>query len=228
MSHGHHYIREDGTVVEVCTTDRLDGNFDLHAEMEGLASRRSVVMPGTWAVAKQVHGAHVVEADPLATPEADALITSEVGQPIAVQGADCAPIAFITDGGPVAVAHAGWRGLAAGVIDATIKRLREEGARTQCAVVGPTIGPECYEFGADDLDHVASLLGDDVRGSTSSGAPALDLRSAITSAFANHDVIDVRFVAGCTACEGAGFSHRARGEAARHALAARILPEETR
>ncbi len=228
VSQGHHYIREDGTVIEVCTTDRRDGDFHLHAELDGLVARRSVVMPGAWAVAQQVHGAAVVDGDPRATPQADALITTEVGQPIAVQGADCAPIAFITDGGPVAVAHAGWRGLAAGVIDETIGRLEEQGARTQCAVVGPTIGPECYEFGRDDLDHVASLLGEEVRGSTSAGAPALDLRSAITSAFAKHDVIDVRFVGGCTACENAVFSHRARGDVERHALAARILPEAER
>lgn len=223
VSKAHHYIREDGTVVEVCTTERDDGDFHLQSSRAGLVSRRAAVMSGPWAVAKQVHGARIVDADPAVAVEADALITSEVGQPIAVQGADCAPIAFITDHGPVAVAHAGWRGLAAGIIGETIGRLRQDGAETQCAIVGPTIGPECYEFGADDLDRVASLLGDDVRSETSAGTPALDLRAAITSAFAEHDVDDVRFVAGCTACEGTGFSHRARGDQERHALVARIV-----
>lgn len=224
VSTAHHYIREDGTVVEVCTTERDDGDFHVQSNQAGLVSRRAAVMSGPWAVTKQVHGALVVDADPAVVLEADALITSKLGQPIAVQGADCAPIAFITDRGPVAVAHAGWRGLAAGVIGETIGRLRQDGAETRCGIVGPTIGPECYEFGEDDLDHVASLLGDDVRSETTAGTPALDLRAAITSAFAEHDVADVRFVAGCTACEGAGFSHRARGDQERHALVARIVP----
>ncbi len=224
VSNAHHYIREDGTIVEVCITGRDDGDFHVKCDRDGLVSRRAAVMPGAWAVANQVHGARVVEADPVVVTDADALITSEIGQPIAVQGADCAPIAFITNRGPVAVAHAGWRGLAAGVVGETIGRLRVDGAETRCAIVGPTIGPECYAFGANDLDHVASLLGDVVRGKTATGAPALDLRAAITSAFATHDVTDVRFVAGCTACGVAGFSHRARAECERHALVARILP----
>lgn len=226
VSNAHHYIREDGTVVEVCATGRDDGDFHLRSDPEGLQSRRAAVMPGAWAVVDQVHGAHVVDASPGVVEQGDALITAAFEQPIAVQGADCAPIAFITDRGPVAVAHAGWRGLAAGVIGETVARLRHEGAETRCAIVGPTIGPECYAFGADDLDEVASLLGDEVRGETSTGAPALDLRAAITSAFAAQDVEDVRFVAGCTACEDAGFSHRARSESERHTLVARILAED--
>lgn len=227
MSTAHHYIREDNTVVEVCTTDIDDGDFHVNSDSVELTERRAAIMAGPWAVAMQVHGARVVEADPVTTPEADALITSTVGQPIGVQGADCAPLAFITDRGPIAVAHAGWRGLASGVIGETVDRLHQGGGQVQCVVVGPVIGPECYEFGAEDLDLVAALLGDDVRSITSTRSPALDLRAAITGACASSGVVDVRFIAGCTGCEDAGFSHRARGDRERHALVARILPRGT-
>lgn len=224
MSTAHHFFREDGSCVEVCVTDSADGDFHIDSDPTQLRARRSDVMRGEWAAVRQVHGACVVEADPSRTPDADALITDASMQPIAVQAADCAPIGFITDVGPIAVAHAGWRGLAAGVVQHTVEGLLERGASTRCAVVGPLIGPECYEFGADDLSEVAAALGDDVRATTSSGSPALDLRAAITLCFASVDVADVRFIGGCTACEGAGFSHRARSEGERHALVARILP----
>lgn len=226
MSTAHHFFREDGSVVEVCVTDRSDGDFHIASDPARLRERRAEIMEGEWAAVRQVHGARVVDADPSSTPDADALMTETPGQPVAVQGADCAPIAFITDVGPVAVAHAGWRGLAAGVIEQTVQRLSERGATTRCAVVGPVIGPECYEFGSDDLAAVVAALGEEVRATTSHGSPALDLRAAITNSFASSDVADVRFVSGCTACEGAGFSHRARSERERHALVARILPVE--
>lgn len=227
MSRVHHFIRADESIVEVATTDRSDGDFHLRSEPAGLRQRRVAVMPGDWAVVDQVHGAVVADADPASTLQADALVTSAPDQPIAVQGADCAPIAFITDRGPVGVAHAGWKGLGAGVIDATVTRLAREGATTTCAVVGPVICPDCYEFGADDLDDVAATLGDDVRSVTAAGTPALDMRAAITAALASAGVDDVRFVAGCTACGNAGFSHRARQEPQRHALVARIVESPT-
>lgn len=226
MSRAHHFVRNDESVVEVCTTDRLDGDFHLRSSEPGLESRRSAIMPGRWAVVQQVHGARVVRADPDVAEEADAVYTATPGQPIAVQGADCAPIAFITDAGPIAVAHAGWRGLAAGVVRETVERLSADGATTCFAIVGPVICPDCYEFGPDDLDVVADALGDEVRAQTPAGTPALDLRAAITTAFASEGIDDVRFVAACTSCGDGGFSHRARQEPQRHALAARIVPEQ--
>jgi len=158
-------------------------------------------------------------------PEADALITEQPGLPIAVQGADCAPIAFITNRGPIAVAHAGWRGLAAGVVGAVVDELHSTGATVEQAIVGPVIGSECYEFGAEDLDHVAGLLGDDVRATASNGNPALDMKSAIISSFSAAGVTNVHFVGGCTACADAGFSHRSRRDRERHALVAQIQPQ---
>ncbi len=230
MSAQHHFIRADGSIVDVAITDRADGDFHIDAPPEALADRRRAVLgPNPWTVVRQVHGAAVASADrvscdPAEAPEADALVASGVGVPIAVQGADCAPIAFITNHGPIAVAHAGWRGLAAGVVSAVTDDLHARGATVERAVVGPVIGPECYEFGREDLDHVASLLGDDVRSITATGDPALDMRAAITSSFAAVGVDDVQFLGACTACGDSGFSHRARQEPQRHALVAQIRP----
>ena len=217
------FDRDDDTTIEVCITERDDGDFGIDAQVPGLLGRRQAVMPGAWSVARQVHGRTVLDARPGEVGEADAIVTSERDLPIAVQGADCAPIAVITDRGPVAVAHAGWRGLQAGVIDAVLDRLDAEGATVRLAVVGPLIGAECYEFSADDLDRVAGALGDHVRATTREGRPALDLGAGVREAFRRRGVEDVRFVGRCTACGATGFSHRARGEIERHALAIRII-----
>lgn len=215
--------RSDGTVLELAFTDREDGDFHIDAEPAGLAERRRAVMPGDWAVVRQVHGSAVVAADPAKAPEADGVFTAELDQPIAVQGADCAPIALVGEAGPIGVVHAGWRGLAAGVIDSMVATLREAGAMVDTAIVGPVIGPECYEFGAGDLDEVAQALGDVVRGTTTDGTPALDLAAGIRASCARAGMQSVEFVGGCTACTWDGFSHRARQDAGRHALVARLI-----
>ncbi len=229
MSSNRRITRSDGSTIELAFTERSDGDFHIDAEPEGLAARRREVMDGTWAVVRQVHGARVLDAADIAgsaadAPEADGVVTEVPGQPIAVQGADCAPLAFITDVGPIAVAHAGWRGLEAGIVDSVVGALAERGGTVTKIVVGPVIGPECYEFGSDDLDTVADALGETVRGVTSSGTPALNMRAAITAACIGAGVDDVEFARGCTACGDDGYSHRARQEPQRHALVARIAP----
>ena len=106
--------------------------------------------------------------------EADAAFTNVPGARVAVRTADCVPIVLEGDG-CVGIVHAGWRGLAAGVVAATIDAM---GGATS-AVVGPHIRPGCYEFGADDLDEVAAALGPHVRNTTTWGTPALDLTAAV-------------------------------------------------
>ena len=168
-----------------------------------------------WAVVHQVHGNGVVVATaPGHLGDADAIVTATPGVPIAVRVADCAPIALLADG-VVGVVHAGWRGLAAGVIPATLDAMRALGAGDVRAVLGPCIRAECYEFGAADLDAVAAALGDGVRSTTSWGTPALDLVAGIRTQLPG--VVDVGV---CTACSGTHFSHRARGEAERQAVVA--------
>jgi hypothetical protein len=170
-----------------------------------------------WAIVHQVHGAGVVLADhPGFLGEGDAIVTTTPGLEVAVRVADCCPIALLGDG-VVAVVHAGWRGLAAGVISATLDVMSAHGAGEIEAVLGPCIHAECYEFGEVDLDAVAEALGDAVRATTSWGTPALDLQAAVRAQLPNVEDVDV-----CTSCSTEHWSHRARGDVERHAVVAWI------
>ena len=110
---------------------------------------------------RQVHGTRVVRVGVADTApgapihEADAVVTSEAGVACAVQAADCLPVLLAApDGRAVAAAHAGWRGLSAGVVEAAIEALCQVG---QCgpgdvvAWLGACIGPEAFEVGEDVL-----------------------------------------------------------------------------
>ena len=199
-------------------TERVDGDFAVDVASDDLRGR---VAPGPWSFLRQVHGAevHVVRhPGEHAGEEGDALVTSVPGAPLAVQTADCGGVVLVSPEGVVGVVHAGWRGLAAGVVPAAVAAMRAEGAVTIEAHLGPMIHPECYEFGADDLDVVAATLGDVVRGETASGRPALDVPAAVEAALAAEGVRVVAPSPGCTACHAdRWFSHRARGETERMA-----------
>jgi copper oxidase (laccase) domain-containing protein len=119
------------------------------------------------------------------------------------------------------VVHAGWRGLAAGVIDEAVAAVRAAGGSSVAAALGPCIHPECYEFSPADLDSVAALLGDGVRSLTADGRPALDLPAAVRGALHAAGADLVHSVDACTACEADRFySHRARAERERQAVVA--------
>lgn len=163
----------------------------------------------------------IVSASPgdQAGVEADAIVTKVPGVVVSVQVADCAPIALLGERA-VGVVHAGWRGLAADVIANAVAALRALEAGTIRAVVGPCIEPGCYEFGAGDLDALATRLGDGIRSTTRQGTPALDLRAAVErqliEAGIHHITIDGR----CTACDADLWSHRGSGDAERQAVVA--------
>lgn len=101
---------------------------------------------------QQVHGIGVFDADSVATPGepvADAAVSHDGGAVLAVLTADCLPLLFCTgDGIAIAVAHAGWRGLAAGVLEATLARLGGPRERV-LAWIGPAIGATSYEVGEE-------------------------------------------------------------------------------
>lgn len=107
---------------------------------------------------KQVHGTRVLTLtyEHLALPmqEADACVTTEPGLACTVQVADCLPV-LLAAPGAVGAAHAGWRGLAGGVVDATVRSLCEaaacEPAQIECWL-GACIGPDTFEVGADVLE----------------------------------------------------------------------------
>ena len=110
-------------------------------ELDGL-----LLHPPVWL--KQVHGTAVIDADaPPPEPTGDAALARRRGPVCAVMVADCMPV-FFTDGRTVAVAHAGWRGLAGGVLEATLAAMKSDPAEV-IAWLGPAIGPKAYEVGED-------------------------------------------------------------------------------
>lgn len=99
---------------------------------------------------RQVHGARVADADALeAETHADAAVTRSGGRVLAVLTADCLPVLLCDDAGTVVgIAHAGWRGLAAGVIEAAVAAMRVAPERL-IAYLGPAIGANAYEVGPE-------------------------------------------------------------------------------
>ncbi|HWP94792.1 MAG TPA: peptidoglycan editing factor PgeF [Gammaproteobacteria bacterium] len=102
---------------------------------------------------EQVHGNTVVRAERVTVPpRADAVFATVPGMVCAVLTADCLPVLFCDrEASVVAAAHAGWRGLAAGVLDATVRALGKSPARL-LAWLGPAIGRDAYEVGPDVRD----------------------------------------------------------------------------
>ena len=204
---------------------RADGDLAVDAPSVDATRARLLADAGgpdaAWNWLRQVHGADVVVAERPGQhqgTEADALVTARPGVPIAVQTADCGAVVLTSAEGVLGAAHAGWRGLAAGVVQRTVDRMRALGATEVVAHVGPMIHPECYEFGAEDLAAVREALGPAVEGRTSAGAPALDVPSAVAAALAAADVAVGTTSPGCTACEAdRWYSHRARKETGRMA-----------
>jgi YfiH family protein len=175
--------------------------------------------PWTWL--RQVHDRRVLtvtEPGEWAGAEADAAVTTTPRAALAVHTADCVPLVLLGDGA-VGVAHAGWRGLLAGVVESTVAAMADLGcgAESLRAVIGPCIRAECYEFGVADLDRVAGAYGDGVRGRTSWGTPALDVPAGVRIALDRSGVPTVEDDGTCTGCDPRWFSHRARGDRGRQA-----------
>jgi YfiH family protein len=111
--------------------------------------RRFVPRDPAWLA--QVHGAAIVSGDvvPGTAPRADGAVARSAGNVCAILTGDCLPVLFTSvDGSIVAAAHAGWRGLAAGVLEATVDAMRVDPSAV-LAWLGPAIGPGAFEVGAD-------------------------------------------------------------------------------
>lgn len=158
--------------------------------------------------ARQVHGARVIlwdgaedQAAAGALPEADGHLTSLADVGLMVLTADCLPVAL---GSPAAAAmlHAGWRGIAAGVLECGVRSLRELGAADEIvAVIGPGAGPCCYEVGPE----VHAVLSGERRHGP------IDLRAHARRRLLAAGVAEVRDVERCTICDQRYFSHRREG-----------------
>ncbi|HXQ63866.1 MAG TPA: peptidoglycan editing factor PgeF [Steroidobacteraceae bacterium] len=112
--------------------------------------KASLALPAEPLWLRQMHGTAVVVHDGTrADPEADAAVAFEPGRVLAVLTADCLPVVIASrDGARLGLAHAGWRGLAGGVIEATVRELRVAGADL-VAWLGPGISAAAFEVGAE-------------------------------------------------------------------------------
>lgn len=128
-----------GDVVDVVTANRG-------------ALQQSLALPALPRWLHQVHGTVVAELGPLPSasePQADAAVSHLPGTVLAILTADCLPVFFCADDGrEIGAAHAGWRGLAAGVLEATIEQMQAPASRL-LAWLGPCIGVASYEVGEE-------------------------------------------------------------------------------
>ena len=157
------------------------------------------------ALNRQVHGARVNRASAAGRAAAgDALWTDERSVPIAALAADCVPIALARvdgDSPALAVVHAGWRGLLAGVVAAAVDAVAPGRV---AAALGPAIGPCCYEIGADVAEPLRQRFGPGVLRSRTA-----DLAAAAERALREAGCVTVERLDLCTACHPSlFFSHR--------------------
>lgn len=174
----------------------------------------------------QVHGVVVVEAEPSraqrerSLPDADAVTTTAPGLPCVVMTADCLPVFFCDrQGERVAVAHAGWRGLCDGVLEATLQHFPQPAE--VLAWLGPAIGPEAFEVG--DEVRAAFLARDAVAGrgfrpSPNTGRWLADLYALARRRLQGAGVVAIHGGGSCTVTEADRFfSYRRDGRTGRMA-----------
>ena len=172
------------------------------------------------SMARQVHGALVREVagdddrgvfigGMRGWGEGDGLVSRQPGRALVVLGADCLPVLLWRRDVPAAAAaHAGWRGLVGGVLEAAVAALGDP-ARTGAAI-GPGVGPCCYPVSAEVRDRFAARFGDGVL-----APPAIDLVAAARRALVMAGIPGsaVQSAGACTSCDAARFfSHRRDGD----------------
>jgi purine-nucleoside/S-methyl-5'-thioadenosine phosphorylase / adenosine deaminase len=191
---------------------------------------RAVGIP-PFALVRQVHGARIVRAgrrrlgagfeDPsTALGSADAIVTSSRRVPLAVLTADCVPVVLADPAeGQLAVVHAGWRGVAQGVLRSAVACFpHPEEVR---AAVGPAIGPDHYEVGTEVAGAVSAACPGGAVTSHSDSRLLLDLPASVARVLAALGIRSIEREEVCTACEPERFfSHRRDGISGRQALVA--------
>lgn len=181
--------------------------------VRGWAGPRRLARP------RQVHGAVVVDAERCQSgelaPAADAVVTGSPGVAVGVVTADCVPLLLSAPGGrAVAAVHAGWRGLAAGVVEAAVAALAElscAGSGELVAAIGPHIGPCCYEVDGPVLEALAARFAASLGAASRPARPGhewLDLgalaQAALLAAGVGRDRLGLA-AAHCTRCDAQRF-----------------------
>lgn len=179
---------------------------------------------------RQVHSAVVADAVPGCAGRVDALFARREDLALAVVTADCVPVLLAAPAGrgrprELAAVHAGWRGLAGGILGATLARFAP--GSEIAAWIGPAIGRCCYEVGEDVARRVTAGLAraaDEAGPSPAvhpgpAGRPHLDLRAVTEGQLRQGGVARIRHLDRCTRCEPRLASYRRDGRAAGRNLA---------
>jgi YfiH family protein len=208
---GDHIASDLGGARALFTTSRGGsmGKTTGESPPDVIANRRAIEEENgvTLAFAHQVHGTRVVVANRgpgSADEQADGQATTTRGVAATVMVADCLPVALAGEGA-VAMVHAGWRGLAAGIIGEGVARLRELGARGPLsAAIGPGAGPCCYEVGEEVHAAFSKYAGAVRRGRN------LDLKAIAARELDGAGVQVIHDIGLCTLCSDPSlfFSHR--------------------
>jgi YfiH family protein len=184
-----------------------------------------------FACGRQVHGANLERVGPeragagftdpsSAFDRTDGLITSDAGMALAILTADCFPVVLADPPrGTLAVVHAGWRGIAAGIIGKAVATFADPGSVQ--AAVGPGIGVDHYEVGEDVASAVTAGAETDAVVRTHGGRVHLDLGATVERSLRVRGIRHIETAGVCTACEqDRFFSYRRDGLTGRQALIA--------
>ncbi len=181
---------------------------DIRSDEEGrrrFAGRLGI--PSEWAEVRQVHGSRVVRARrPGLLGEADGLYTVARGLPVSVAVADCVPV-LVEAPEAVGAVHAGWRGMAEGIVAGLLASMRRAGSVPIRAAIGPSIGPCCFEVGTEVSTRLPHH-----RRTTSWGTESVDLWNAAQEQLGDLEVWRSDL---CTRCGDSFFSYRRDGAGSR-------------
>jgi polyphenol oxidase len=195
---------------------------------QSLAAAAGLPSEPVWLA--QVHGVKVADLDALGPVEpADAAFTRQRGRVCAILTADCLPVLLAADSGNlVAAAHAGWRGLAGGVIEATVRALGMAPGRLM-AWLGPAIGPRHFEVGPEVREALlqADSAAQDAFLPNSRGRFMADLAALARRRLASLGVDRIYGGGHCTFADGERyFSHRRDGVTGRQATLIWLQPQD--
>ena len=195
----------------------LEGEDDPGVVAENLRIVLDDFAPGNLlADLRQVHGAEVDVVEQRRTsarPEADGIVTARAGVVLMVRAADCVPVLLVdAEAAVIGAAHCGRPGLAAGVVGATVARMRELGATSITAWIGPHVCGSCYEVPARLQAEVGAAVPASVA-TTSWGTPSLDLGAGVRSQL-RAERVSVHDVSHCTRESADLYSYRRDGKRA--------------
>lgn len=198
--------------------DELNLSFDVGDDAEVVERNRASVLDrvdvaaATWLRAQHGRDVHVVDGDATAAADAgrqgDGLVTAVSGHGLAALSADCALVVLADPAvGVLGCLHCGRQGLVAGVVEAVVQTMRDLGARSLRAAIGPTICGSCYEVPPDMAAAVVAVV-PAAAARSRSGSAALDIRAGVLEQLARAGVRRVRLVGGCTFEDPETFSYR--------------------